>query len=471
MTITHTTDGIIDHYRSAFSARAPHLPGAGTDWLPQRRREAFDRFSRLGFPSPDREDWKYTPIDALTEHSYRFADEQFADDGHPGDSLPERHRNTIEALYLPDTDGYCLVFIDGRHIPELSRAGKPAAGAVVGSLAENLAAPTGTPAARIPDRYLDRHLPTPVSGFAALNSALFTDGALIYLPAGTTLPEPVQLLFVSTHGEEPAISLPRILIVAEPGSAVDVVESFASLDDAIAGNAPHLTNAVTEIAVGANARVRHCKLQTEAEQTALHVATVRVHQAEDSRFLSHSVSAGARIARNDIEAVIDGEGGECTLDGLYLAGGRQHVDYHTRIEHAKPNGTSQERYKGILTGKAHGVFNGEVYVHPHAQHTDAKQRNENLLLSKNAQVDTKPQLDIFADDVQCAHGATVGQMDENMLFYLRSRGIAVDEAEKLLTYGFAGEIVHRAPVPGLETKLTHDVLTRALDSGFAGSGG
>ncbi|NNJ84185.1 MAG: Fe-S cluster assembly protein SufD, partial [Gammaproteobacteria bacterium] len=328
------------------------------------------------------------------------------------------------------------------------------------------ASATETPGTKALKYHLDRYIRSPYSGFAVLNTALFADGAFIYLPAGQVIEAPVHLLFVSTFQNEAVMTLPRILIVAEENSAVDVVESFASLGEN--RGAPHFTNAVTELSLGQSARVNHCKLQTEATRAALHVAMLVVHQDVDSRFVSHSVSAGAEIVRNDIEATLDGEGCECTLDGLYVAGGRQYVDYCTYVDHTYPHGASTQRYKGILTDKSHGVFNGKVHVYPDAQHTDAKQRNENLLLSRDARVDTKPQLDIFADDVQCTHGATVGQIDENMVFYLRSRGIAAEEAKNLLTYGFAGEIVDRAPIAAVRTKLVDSVLPSALNRKFAG---
>jgi Fe-S cluster assembly protein SufD len=243
-------------------------------------------------------------------------------------------------------------------------------------------------------------------------------------------------------------------VVAEPGSEAAVIESYACLFDGC-----YFTNALTEIAVMEDAQVDHYKLQEESTK-AFHVATLQVHQDRDSRFASHSISFGGGLARNDINVVLDAEGAACRLNGLFMVGGRQHVDFHTRIEHAKARGTSEEVYRGILDGRARGVFNGRVKVYPDAQKTDARQSNDNLLLSRDAEIDTKPELEIYADDVKCSHGATVGQLDEQTLFYMRSRGIGENQARGLLTYGFAREILERVSLAPLRDKLTHELLHR-----------
>nr|VFJ89256.1 MAG: Iron-regulated ABC transporter permease protein SufD [Candidatus Kentron sp. H]VFJ91100.1 MAG: Iron-regulated ABC transporter permease protein SufD [Candidatus Kentron sp. H]VFJ97412.1 MAG: Iron-regulated ABC transporter permease protein SufD [Candidatus Kentron sp. H] len=460
----YATEHAMDHYGAAFSFWEPHLPGARIPWMRDRRRYAFDAFRLAGFPSPSKwEKWQHVPVDTLTEPLYRFPDRE-ASRVEP--AFPEPDRETLEALYLSEPDTHRLVFLNGYCVPQLSRLGKLPDGVIAGPLTEGLTIPAEAPAAKALKYHLDRYVRIPYSGFALLNTAFFADGAFIYLPPGKTVEAPVHLIFLSVFRNDAIMSLPRILVVAEENSAVDVVESFASIGET--GDTPHFTNAVTEVALGPGARVNHCKLQTESARAALHVALLAAHQDRDSRFVSHSVSAGALIARNDVESTLDREGCECTLDGLYVADGRQHVDHYTFVDHIHPHGTSTQHYKGILAGRSHGVFNGKVYVYPDAQHTNAKQRNENLLLSRDARMDTKPQLDICADDVQCAHGATVGQIDENMVFYLRSRGIAAEEAENLLTYGFASEIVHRAPIAAVRTKLTDSVLAGALDHKFVG---
>nr|VFK18171.1 MAG: Iron-regulated ABC transporter permease protein SufD [Candidatus Kentron sp. LFY] len=441
---------MVDHYRAEFLSHEPHLPGTAA-WSRQRRRGAFDRFAEAGFPSFRQGTWKYTPIDTITRRRYGLWDGQWRDSGAQPAFDPER--GNLSAFYLADPNSHRLVFLNGRHARWLSHLGDLPQGVIVGGLADN-ADNSDAPREAL-EEHLDRHVANadPLAGFAALNGAFWSDGAFIYLAPGAAVDAPIHLLFLSTLDDEEIITHPRILIVAEENSAVKVVEHFAS----VGGGS--FTNAVTEISLGANANVRHCKIQDEARRSP-HVAMLQVHQARDSHFASHSVSVGGRLTRNDINAVIGAEGGECMLDGLYMADGRQHVDYHTRIEHIKPHGASRQRYKGVLAGKAHGVFNGKVHVHPDAQHTDAKQRNENLLLSEDAQIDTEPQLDIFADDVQCTHGATVGQLDKDMVFYLRARGISADVALNLLTYGFVNEILELAPIEALKPKLGEIVLAK-----------
>nr|VFK13932.1 MAG: Iron-regulated ABC transporter permease protein SufD [Candidatus Kentron sp. LPFa]VFK30101.1 MAG: Iron-regulated ABC transporter permease protein SufD [Candidatus Kentron sp. LPFa] len=443
---------MVDHYWAQFLSHEAHLPGNAAPRLHQMRRDALHRFTEVGFPSSRRGTWKYTPADTITRHLYKLWDEKSQDDGprlaviEPGD---------LSGLYLPDA--HRLVFLNGRYAERLSHPGKLPRGVTAVSLADNADA---SPEAL--EEHLDRLVASadPRAGFAALNGAFWSDGAFIHLAPGAVMDIPIHLLFLSTLPDEKIITHPRVLIIAEENSAVQVIEHFAS-----APGANCFTNAVTEISLGANASVKHCKIQDEAE-SVLHVAMLQAHQARDSHFASHSVSVGGRLARNDINAVIGAEGGECLLDGLYMAAGRQHMDYHTRIEHVAPHGASRERYKGVLAGKAHGVFNGNVHVHPDAQHTDARQRNENLLLSPDAQVDTEPQLDIFADDVQCAHGATVGQIDNNMLFYLRARGIPADMALNLLTYGFIDEILDLAPIEAIKQKLRRIVLAKLPNTGI-----
>nr|VFK80807.1 MAG: Fe-S cluster assembly protein SufD [Candidatus Kentron sp. SD] len=436
---------MLDHYRAEFLSHEAHFPeGAGR----RKRYDAFDQFAEIGFPSFRQGTWKYTPVDTITRRLYKSWDGRPQSGKHQ--DFADLQRSDFAAFYPSDPDSHCLVFLNGCHVRRLSRLGKLPAGVIVGSLADGQGA-----SSEVLREHLDRQVAAdPSAGFAALNSAFWTDGALIHLTPGAVIDAPIHLLFLSTLDDERIITHPRVLIVAEENSAVDVVEHFGC-----ATGAHYFTNAVTEISLGINAGVRHCKIQNEAEH-AFHVAMLRVHQARDSRFASHSVSVGGKLARNDIDAVIGAQGGECLLDGLYMASGRQHVDYHTRIEHRKSHGASRQKYKGVLAGKSHGVFNGKVHVHPDAQHTDARQRNENLLLSPDAQVDTEPRLDIFADDVQCAHGATVGQIDKNMIFYLRSRGIAPDMAMNLLTYGFVNEILDCAPVESIKPRLGELVLAK-----------
>ena len=311
---------------------------------------------------------------------------------------------------------HLLVFVDGRFDPTFSSIGSLPAGVRIQSLAEVVA--------HDPQRLQSLLGGEPDNAFTALNTAFMTDGLMIALPRNVAVELPIHLLYIAS---QPETSIHyRNLIVAEEGAQVTVFEHYAGPE-----GAAYLTNAVTTIVGAANSSVEHYKLQQESAK-AFHIADIRAVQDRDSRFTSHSIALGGAIARTDIATSLDAEGAECTLNGLYLASGRQLVDHHTRIDHTKPHGTSREFYRGVLDGSARGVFNGKVVVHPDAQHTDAEQANHNLLLSKQAEVDTKPQLEIFADDVKCAHGATVGQLDDNMIFYLRSRGMEHEVAKALL---------------------------------------
>jgi len=274
------------------------------------------------------------------------------------------------------------------------------------------------------------------------------------VPPGKVVGHPIHLLFISTALGTASASYPRNLIVAGNNSQVTIVETYVGTEKAV-----YFTNAVTEVVVGENAVLDHYKLQRESKE-AFHIATLQVHQARSSTFASHSIALGGALVRNDVNVVLDGEGSECTLNGLYMATGQQHVDHHTRIDHARPHGLSRQLYKGVLGGQARGVFNGKIVVHATGQKTDAKQTNKNLLLSADALIDTKPQLEINNNDVKCTHGSTIGRLDEDSIFYLRSRGIAEEMARSLLTYAFASEIINRIKVEPLRATLENLVVTR-----------
>jgi Fe-S cluster assembly protein SufD len=341
-----------------------------------------------------------------------------------------------------------VVFVNGRYRPELSSRAPD--GAFIGSL--------GTAIAERPEpvlREVARHADWQRDALTALNTAFIQDGAFIHLPAGAVLERPIHLLYLSTSPEKPALTQPRNLIVAGANSQATVVETYAGLADDV-----YFTNAVTEVVLGENARLDHYKLQEESAR-AFHIALTQVHHGRDSRFTSHSVALGAALARNELRALFAAEGCECTLNGLYMATGKQHLDNRTLIDHKSPRCTSRELYKGVLDGQSRGVFSGRVLVRQDAQKTDASQTNKNLLLSDDAVVDTKPQLEIFADDVKCAHGAAVGQLDENALFYLRSRGIGQEAARSLLTYAFASEMVNLVPLGPLRARV-RDLVTSKL---------
>ena len=427
-----------EHTLADFARTQATLPGARVPWLVGARRNALERFAQNGFPGARDEQWKYTSVAAIEKSAFLAASPQSGHD-QAAAALVEQFSLTGSAL---------LVFVNGRYRPALSAPGRLPAGATLKSLA---AALESSPEALEP--YLantdDQTL------FGTLNTAFMADGAYLHLARGTVVEQPIQLLFIATEaGAAGAMISPRNLIVAEDGAQATVIEHYAG-----SGGAAYLTNAVTQIFAGANAAIEHYKLQQEALQ-AFHIAGIHALQARDSRLSSHAVSLGALLARNDLTTTFAATGCAATFDGLYLAGDRQHVDHHTRIDHAQPNGTSRETYRGVLDGHSRAVFNGQIVVRPGAQKTDARQANHNLLLSRDAEIDTKPQLEIYADDVKCTHGATVGQLDDNQLFYLRARGIEETMARSLLVHAFAGDLVERIRVASLRTRLEQILLAR-----------
>ena len=424
-----------EHYLAEFN-RLNSAPSQAP-WIKQVREEAFASFMEQGFPTTRHEDWKYTSVAALEKTAF----EPVA----AGSVLAE-----IPAIFaFSDLACHQLVFVNGHYSPALSRLLPLPAGVRIASLAAVL-----TEGNEVLEQHLFRHADSREHAFTALNTALAADGAYVYLPPDAVIAEPIHLLFVATTGEKSLMAHPRNLIVAGENSHATFIEHYVGMDEGV-----YFTNAVTELLAGRNTAIEHIKLQEESHK-AFHIATLQVYQEASSRFASHSVSLGAALARNDINSILDAEGAECTLNGLYLADGSQHVDYHTRVDHARPYGTSREFYKGVLDGRARGVFNGKVFVHHDAQKTDAQQTNKNLLLSRDAEVDTKPQMEIYADDVKCSHGATVGQLDENMIFYLRSRGIGESAARSLLTYAFATDVLNRLDLAPVRRNLEAKLLAR-----------
>lgn len=420
-----------DDYLGAFRRIAGALPGHHLDWLREARAEAIGRFAQQGFPTLRDEDWKYTSVASIEKGRFNVLPAPGA-----ASSASASSAAAVATHALPDS--HLLVFVDGRLDPGLCRRGRLPAGIVFGGLADRLVQdPEG----------LEESLAVfhPASAFSDLNLAFMADGAYIRLPPGATVAAPIQLLFIAT---EAALAVqPRNLVQAAAGSSACIVEHHVAL-----GEAGYFTNAVTDIVLGPGAGIEHHKLQQESP-AAFHIATVNVAQGPKSRFVSGSFALGARLARTGITVALDAEEAICTLDGLYLTDGRQHVDHHTRIDHRSPRCTSRELYKGVLSGASRAVFNGRVVVHPDAQGSDAFQTNHNLLLSENAEIDTKPQLEIWADDVKCSHGATVGQLDEDQVFYLRARGIGEAAARTLLTRAFAKEVIDRVSTMSLQDRL------------------
>jgi Fe-S cluster assembly protein SufD len=416
--------------------------GAAQDplWIQRIRQAAISRFAELGFPTPRDEEWKYTDVTPVAKTRFRPAEYEF-------NSLTAE---TLAPATLGELASAQLVFVNGRYSRQLSLLRSLPEGVKVG----NLAAVFHTGPARV-EPHLARYASYQDHAFVALNTAFMEDGAFIYVPPGKVVEGPIHLLFVSTAREKGVVLHPRNLIVVEQNSQATIVESYVGLEH----NA-YFTNVVTELVAGENTVINHYKLELESEK-AFHIATLESQLGRSSNFSSYSIALGGALVRNDLNAVLAGEGSACSLDGLYLVSGRQHVDNHTRIDHVKPHCSSRELYKGILDGKSRGVFSGKIYVHKLAQKTDAKQINRNLLLSEDALVDTKPQLEIYNDDVKCTHGSTIGQLDQDSLFYLRSRGLGLEAARGLLTYAFASEIISRMKVEPIRARL-ENLLTEKL---------
>lgn len=394
------------------------------------REAAMQRFAALGFPTLEDEDWRFTPLGALTQNEFKLGESVAVDM-----ACPRR------LAFAPD-ECHRLVFVNGRFAPALSVLHELPKGVVVGGLADGLRNHRDKA-----EPHLAQHADYEDHAFTALNTAFVQDGAFVYLPGNAVVDQPIVLVFVSAAGNGATVSHPRTLIVAEHNSQARIVEAFVGVAEDV-----YFTNSVTEIVAAEGAVLDYAKLQRESKR-AFHVHTLQIHQDKSSNVQSRAINLGGRLVRNELNAVLDAEGCECTLDGLSIASGEQLVDNHTRIDHAKPHCASHEIYKNILDGKARGVFNGRIYVHPDAQKTDAKQTNQTLLLSENAVIDAMPQLEIFADDVKCTHGATVGQLDAESIFYLRTRGIDRDAARALLTYAFANDIVGRIGVEPLRDGL------------------
>ncbi|GAB7550139.1 Fe-S cluster assembly protein SufD [Cupriavidus sp. CuC1] len=421
----------VEHYLAEFARVEAALPGRRLPWLARMRQQAREHFAQAGFPTLRHEDWKYTSVAAIERSRFTAGPTQ-------SDAKPDALAARIESLALPGA--HLMVFLDGHHQPQWSRIGMLPAGVELLSLAAMLER-TPEPV----EALLCRGVSDYPSGFAALNTAFMVDGAYIRLAAGTTPDQPIHLLFIATAPEQ--VTHTRNLVMAEAGSRVCIVEHHVGVD-----GLAYFTNSVTDIVAARDAQVEHHKVQQESLK-AFHIAGVKMDQQHGSHFTSSAFALGGALARVDIQVGLNAERAECSLDGLYMTGGRQHIDHHTRIDHARPQGKSREFYKGVLAGASRAVFNGKVVVHADAQHTDAHQSNRNLLLSENAEVDTKPQLEIYADDVKCSHGATVGQLEPDQIYYLRSRGLDDASARALLTFAFAEEMVNRLGLASLRTRL------------------
>jgi Fe-S cluster assembly protein SufD len=412
-------------------------PSGAPRWLQDLRDRAAVRFAALGFPTVREEEWRFTNVAPI-------ASTEFVP---PPDSVAVSEDELTRFHYAED--GYRIAIVNGRFSPELSRLKGMPTGVRVMSLAAAVDERTD-----VVQRYVGQLADFGDRAFTALNTTLASDGAYVYIPDGLVLEQPVQIAFVAAGNGAPMMVNTRALIVAGDRSQARVVENYIG-----AAGGAYFTNGITEVVVGENAVVDHYKIQHESEE-AFHIASMHVHASRSATFSSHSFSLGGRIVRNEVIALLDGEGAECTLNGLYLADGERLVDNHTTIDHAKAHCPSHEVYKGILGGRARAVFNGKIIVRPDAQKTDAKQTNRALLLSDNASINTKPQLEIFADDVKCTHGAAIGQLDEDALFYLRARGLTYVEARDLLIHAFAGQILEGVRIEPLKRALEADLFTQ-----------
>jgi Fe-S cluster assembly protein SufD len=442
----------LQNYLDAFNAFGPRAQRQ-PDWLRGMRERAFARFCEVGFPTTKDEDWRFTNVNAIAQTSFELARD--------AQQSAAAYSDALKPYRIPGA-ACQLVFVNGRFAPALSEFGSLPEGVRVMSLDRAL-----TEDSRALETHLGRYVNIQRDAFCALNAAFTEDGAYVYVPRRTALEAPVCLLFVSIPSEEPQMTNPRNLIVAEDETEVNVVEDYVSI-----GSGVFFSNVVTELVAGQSAVVAHHLIEREDRQ-AFNVSTLRTQQERSANVSSHSVLLGGGLVRNNVHPVLAGEGGECLINGLFIAGGRQHMDNYMLVEHASPHCSSRQFYNGILDGHAHGVFHGRIIVHKDAQKTDAKQTNRNLLLSDDAQIDTKPQLEIYADDVKCTHGATIGQVEENALFYMRSRGIDEASARNLLLMAFANECLDRIkckPVRYYLEQIVQGWLPEASKSAGAGAG-
>jgi len=428
-----------DRYLVAFETFEKKTGTLPPSWVSPLRKAAMVRFAELGFPTLKDEEWKYASVEPIAKNSFRFPFEI------SGDGL------TAEKIkpFLFLERGNRLVFVNGQFRKERSSLSSSFSGVRIGSLQQALTSHSDEL-----EPSLAKQADFQSNAFTALNTAFLSDGVYLSIPKGKVLEEPIELLFFSSSHGERIIAQPRNLILLGEGAQATVIENDVSLegDDAF-------TNAVTEIFLAPAARLTHYQIQRQSEK-ALHVSTTQVSLDRDSHFSSHVFSFGAQLSRNNLNVTLDAEGSRSELNGLYMVGNRQHVDHHTTIDHAKPHGTSQQVYKGVLSGHSRAVFSGKIFVRKNAQKTDAHQVNKNLLLSEGATVDTKPQLEIFADDVKCTHGAAVGQLSEEEIFYVKSRGMGEEAARNLLTYGFASEILNTVKLEPVRSKLDQLIWDR-----------
>jgi Fe-S cluster assembly protein SufD len=411
-------------------------------WLRNAREAAFARFTESGFPTVEEEEWKYTNVASIAKTQFKPVLTA------NGTSLGQA--GALEPYTYAEAGHSRLVFVNGVFRPDLSAANALSGEVQAIDLQQAVANPVFEEIVR---RAISRHAQS--NGFVALNTALFSGGLFLQIPRGKAVAAPIHLLFIAEAQTSTApAALPRVVVHAEENSHATIIESYAG-----AGTEAYLTNAVIDFELADHARVTHYRVQRESA-VGFHISTTRTELGAGASFATTSINLGAAISRHNIEVKMDHEGAECAVDGLYMVDENQHTDTHSVIDHRQPHCTSRQLYKGILDGKSRAVFNGKVFVRHGAQQTDAQQTNKNLLLSKEAQIDTKPQLEIYADDVKCTHGAAVGQLEDEEMFYLESRGINPGLAKNMLTYGFAEEVIEKIRIESIKRELDEAVLNR-----------
>ncbi len=428
------TKGNTDWYLDEFKSFENRLNGQKHQRVHDLRQEAIKSFEKLGYPTTKHEEWKYTNVSKLSDQNFQL--------GKPyKEGLVTQ--SEFDRFIYNDIEAIRVVFINGFFAAELSNIEQHSDQIRVTSLKEALSekSDAANPLAGF-------FTSTQDDTFVSLNTAFVEDGAFIRIPDGVDLKQPIHLLYLSLPDKNPTVSFPRNLIAVGRSSRVDLLETYAGLNDK-----EYFTNSVSEILVGQNAHVERIKIQLENEKS-YHISSLNVFQERDSRFIDQNISLGGMLVRNNLSSVFKDEGAFCELNGLYTANGSQHIDNHTVIDHAKPHCESFELYKGILDDKAKGVFNGKIFVRPEAQKTNAIQTNNCILLSDTATIDTKPQLEIFADDVKCTHGATIGQLDEDAFFYMRTRGIEQSRARNLLIFAFASEVLDKIKIDSVREILS-----------------
>jgi Fe-S cluster assembly protein SufD len=461
-------------FLSLFQQQASSLTAVEPSWVGSIRRAGIHRFAELGFPTTKNEEWKYTNVGPIARTAFQPA------------AVARMGLGDVALQRLPrggmarDLDCVQAVFIDGVYSPGLSSSGTLQAGLKVGSLASALAG--NQPGL---EAHLARYAGFEDQAFVALNTAFIQDGAFIEISKDVVVDRPIHLLYISTADGQPTVTHPRNLILVGRGSQVNIIETYVGLALSnpaqnskletekppleVESDGVYFTNSVTEVVAGEGAVVDYCKVQQESTK-AFHVASLNFQQERSSSVTTHAIAFGSVLDREDVTTVLGGEGAESLLHGLYVISGEQHVDNHTVIDHAKPHCSSRELYKGILDGRSSGVFNGKIIVRKDAQKTDSKQSNKNLLLSEDSVINTKPQLEIYADDVKCTHGATIGQIDQEAVFYLRSRGIGLGEARSLLTQAFASDVVDKIKFEPVRARLREALVARLARRQKLGAG-